>query len=286
MSIPRRSAPLISSASRVRSGFPPARPRPGVLLLALLLLALSALGGCVARTADTAPASSPDAASPSAPKQEQLVLRATEVVRALRAEPRYPGFAEALDLAEGVLIIPHYVRLGWMFGLGGGSGVLLARDAFGDWSSPAFYEMGAGGYGFQVGVESGALVYLFLDREHMLAGLTSGFNFGADADVVALTTVDRTEVSRLSAQRPVLLFSDMSGLYAGVTFSGGFVRFDDAANAAYYGTRGLNAEGIVLRREPWREDSLPLREALGVPENRHEAVRPVASAGAAVSPAP
>lgn len=97
--------------------------------------------------------------------------------------------------------------------LAGGSGVLLGRDAFGQWSSPAFYEMGRGGFGMQAGISSGALVYLFFDRDYMLSGLDQGFDLAMDTDVVVFSSVDRTGVSKLATQRPVLLYSEMLGMY-------------------------------------------------------------------------
>ncbi|WP_022661675.1 lipid-binding SYLF domain-containing protein [Paucidesulfovibrio longus] len=225
----------------------------------LLGVSLLLLCGCLPKNP---PKESVDS-RPEAPVQERLVRSAADAVTALRAESRYPGFAAALDRAEGVLIFPKYVRLGWILSVGGGSGVLLARDDFGKWSPPAFYHMGKGGYGFQAGVEGGSLVYLFFDRDYMLSGLDSGFDMGLDADVVALTTVDRTGVSRLATDRPVLLYVDMGGMYAGVSFSGGFVRPDAAANEAYYGTGNIAPRDVVLRWKHWRGDAAPLWEALG-----------------------
>ncbi|MGE4293106.1 MAG: lipid-binding SYLF domain-containing protein [Desulfovibrio sp.] len=232
-----------------------------VVRTALALLLAGALCACVAAKP---PAGSEASIAPDQGAQQRLVLDAAQAVAALRDESRYPGFADALKHAEGILIFPNYFRMGWMVNVGGGSGVLLARDAFGQWSAPAFYRMGKGGYGFFGGIEKGAYVYLFNDREYMLAGLDSGFDLGADVDVVALTTVDQAGVSRLATERPVQLYADMSGLYAGVSFSGGFVRPDEEANAAYYASADVAPENIVLRWDHWRSDACPLWEALSV----------------------
>ncbi|WP_159447136.1 lipid-binding SYLF domain-containing protein [Paucidesulfovibrio gracilis] len=184
----------------------------------------------------------------------------------LRETSRYPGFEEALARAEGVLIFPEYFRMAFLGSLAGGSGVLLGRDAFGQWSSPAFYEMGRGGFGMQAGISSGALVYLFFDRDYMLSGLDQGFDLAMDTDVVVFSSVDRTGVSKLATQRPVLLYSEMLGMYAGISFDGGFVRPVAEANAGYYGTTEATPESIVRRWQHWNAEAEPLWQALTVQE--------------------
>ena len=43
-----------------------------------------------------------------------------------------------LASAEGVVIVPHYVRGAFVIGIAGGRGVLLVRDANHQWQAPEF----------------------------------------------------------------------------------------------------------------------------------------------------
>lgn len=227
----------------------------GSLVTLLLLLLFS---GCAGKF-DSASASK---AHHNVSPQQRLVLRSARAVWELRESSLYPGFEQALARAEGILIFPQYFRMALLGSLSGGNGVLLGRDLFGEWSSPAFYEMGRAGFGMQAGVSSGALVYLFFDREYMLAGLEQGFDLSMGTDVVVFGSVDRAGVSRLATDQPVLLYSEMLGMYAGVSFDGGFVRPVPSANRDYYERDGAAPEHIVVRRMFWNDAAAPLREAL------------------------
>jgi len=55
--------------------------------------------------------------------------------------------------ARGVLIIPELVQGGFIVGAAGGRGTLMARTAPNNWSPPAFYGLGSGSLGLQIGAK-------------------------------------------------------------------------------------------------------------------------------------
>ena len=64
-----------------------------------------------------------------------------------------------LRIAKGVFIVPQILRGAAMFGLAGGSGVLLVRDEkTGEWSDPAFYTVRSLSFGLQVGADASELI--------------------------------------------------------------------------------------------------------------------------------
>lgn len=221
---------------------------------ALLALALAAVivSGCVSRTTHTA---NPD-------PQQVLVERAAEVVRDMRSSAEFPDLAEHLAKARGVLIMPRYYKAGWFISVAGGQGVLLARDQFDEWSSPAFYAFGTGGFGVQAGVQSGRMIFCFMEREALEQWLETGFTFDTDFTVVALTSHMQHEASNLTDRKPVVAFVDLDGLYAGVSFDGGSLSVDEQANRTYYGDAAATPEAIVLRRDHLNPGSQVLSLAL------------------------
>src|SRR3712207_7707063 len=107
-----------------------------------------ALGLCAAL--GTAPAALAQAEAPQA-----LVDRATLAVQEMFLEggDRIRDATALLRRARATVICPRLFRAGFIFGGEGGDCLLMARDGAGSWSAPAFYTLGGGSVGFQVGVQ-------------------------------------------------------------------------------------------------------------------------------------
>src|SRR5947209_7586953 len=56
--------------------------------------------------------------------------------------------------AQGVAIIPHVIKGGFLVGGRFGQGVLFARTPDGGWSGPVFITLAGGSLGWQAGVQS------------------------------------------------------------------------------------------------------------------------------------
>src|SRR5271156_3316117 len=87
-----------------------------------------------------------------ADEQQELVDRAKITVDRLRHDSNLgKPVGDMLGRAKAVLIVPSLWRAGFFLGGSGGSGVLLAKGTDGSWSAPAFYGVGGGSIGFQIG---------------------------------------------------------------------------------------------------------------------------------------
>ena len=85
--------------------------------------------------------------------QQALVDRAALAVQEVMGSGDRPQDAQDfLRRARAALVCPRIFRAGFIIGGEGGSCVLVGRDGAGSWSSPAFYQMGAGSIGLQIGV--------------------------------------------------------------------------------------------------------------------------------------
>ena len=60
---------------------------------------------------------------------------------------------------------------------------MMARSAPGDWSPPAFYGMGSGSVGLQIGGKVSEIVFIIQTEKGLQAILDHKFKFGAEAGV-------------------------------------------------------------------------------------------------------
>jgi lipid-binding SYLF domain-containing protein len=138
--------------------------------------------------------------------------------------------------ANGIVIIPRVVKIGFVLAGRAGHGVVLAKDKDGNWGEPAFIKFGAASVGFQAGVESTDVVLVFRSKksvDRLLEGKDK-ITLGVDA-AVAAGPVGRMASAATDAklQAEILSYSRSRGFFAGVSFDGAVIRPDDHNNERY-----------------------------------------------------
>lgn len=196
--------------------------------------------------------------------EQGLVDKATATVRNMRTDPAFRQIDVYLKNARGVLILPSVIKAGLIYGGQGGNGVLLSRAADGSWSSPAFYTLGGGSIGLQIGVQEAAIVLVFMNDKALKSAIDTGLTLGADATVAAGTEGLTGEVASTHAFKDVYYFADVGGLFAGVSLEGGVIHVRDGLNRTYYG-QSLTPREIVLDRKVDAPNAQQLKDALTVP---------------------
>ena len=175
-------------------------------------------------------------ASPTAGgKAADRVQAAAEVLGDIQAAPDQ-GIPEAvLGSAECVAIVPSMLNGGFIVGARYGRGVASCRTPKG-WSAPAFFMVGGGSVGFQIGGQAVDVVMLIMNENGMRNLLSSKFKLGADASVAA-GPVGRVAAAgtdwKLRAQ--VLSYSRARGVFAGVALNGAVVKQDKDSTREFYG---------------------------------------------------
>lgn len=211
--------------------------------------------------------------------QQTLVDRATLTVQeTVNETSANSDVRELMRQARAVLVCPRVFKAGFIIGGSGGGCVLVARDARGSWSYPAFYGMGSGSVGFQIGVQDSAIVMMILTDKGLTAVMDSQFKFGGDVGIAVATLgagVEGATTADLGAD--IVAFSQARGLFAGISLQGSVLGIRSEWNRAYYG-RELGARQIVLDMSGRNPGAEPLREIL----TRTGAVR----AAASVAPTP
>lgn len=168
-----------------------------------------------------------------------------------RAIPR-----NILDDARCVAVFPSVIKAAFGIGGRGGRGVASCRTANG-WSNPAFFNLGGGSFGFQIGVESTDLVLLFMSDAGMDSLLKTNFEMGADASVAAGPVGREAGAStdaKLNAQ--ILSYSRSKGLFAGVALKGAVI---ETANGDMRDVYGDTATATQVLRDGSTSGLAPVR---------------------------
>lgn len=186
------------------------------------------------------------------------VDRAAQVLDRFLSDPNGHGLRETMKRARAVLVVPNYVRAGFVIGGTGGGGVMLLRRPEGvGWNGPAFFDTIAGTLGPQVGVYRSELVMLFMTERSVNRALQGSMQFGADASVAAgpIGAGERGPFADIYTYiRPV-------GAYAGISVSTGAVEPDRGENELFYG-RGASARSILIEGRYNTESGQRLRQIL------------------------
>jgi len=142
---------------------------------------------------------------------------------------------EILGSADCVAVVPSLLNGGFIFGGRYGKGVASCRTEKG-WSAPAFFTIGGGSFGLQIGAQATDVVMLIMNKNGMDNLLSSKFKLGGDASAAA-GPVGRHAAAdtdwKMRAQ--VLTYSRSRGLFAGLELNGAVIRQDKGSTREFYG---------------------------------------------------
>jgi SH3 domain-containing YSC84-like protein 1 len=139
-----------------------------------------------------------------------------------------------LDKAEAIAVFPGVIKAGFIIGGRGGDGV-ISRRVPGGWSAPAFFKLGGGSVGLQIGASSTDFVMLFMNTEALQGLLEDKFEIGGEGSVAA-GPVGRSASASTDAQlkAQILSYSRSKGLFAGLELKGVVINPDNNDNVAIY----------------------------------------------------
>jgi lipid-binding SYLF domain-containing protein len=149
-----------------------------------------------------------------------------------------------LDGAECVALFPTVIKAAFGIGGQGGRGVASCRTPSG-WSPPAYFNLGGGSFGFQIGAQASDLVMLFMNADGINSLLGSKLELGGDASVAAGPVGREAGAStdlKLNAQ--ILSYSRSKGAFAGVALKGAVIKPADDDMRDAYGA-GVTAKEVL-----------------------------------------
>lgn len=187
---------------------------------------------------------------PTANDQQRLVERATLTANAITADPDFTTLRRMLPQARAVFIAPQVLKGSFIVGGQGGSGVMMAKNAQGQWNGPAFYTLGAGSVGLQLGAEVSEIMLVVMSDQALQALLRNQLVLGADVSVAAGPIGRGADVSTTTEwNADIYTFSRAVGLSAGVSLEGAVIAPRPEWNQQYYNAQNLTPRSILLEGE-------------------------------------
>jgi len=144
---------------------------------------------------------------------------------------------ELLDTAEAIAVFPGVLKAAFVFGGRGGQGV-ISRRVKGGWSAPAFFNLGGGSFGPQIGAQKTDYVLLIMNPDGLNGLLKDKFELGGEASVAAGPVGREAAAStnpRLDAG--ILSYSRSKGAFIGAALKGAVITPDNDLNEAIYGKK-------------------------------------------------
>lgn len=181
---------------------------------------------------------------------QDLIDDAVQVLREIGEQPDTEQLHSVLRKGSGIAIFPSVVKAG--IGIGGryGEGLVLQYNPeTKEWSGPYFVTMKGVSYGFQVGVQSTALVLVVTSPRGMESlqdgSITLGGNLSVAAGPIGRSAEAGTDVNLKAA---MYSYSLSKGAFIGASLEGAGIDNNVNANQVYWGQQ--LTPGQMLTKKP------------------------------------
>jgi SH3 domain-containing YSC84-like protein 1 len=145
---------------------------------------------------------------------------------------------ELLDKAEAIAVFPGVIKAAFIFGGRGGRGV-ISRRVRGGWSAPAFFSLGGGSIGAQIGAQKNDYIFLIMNDAGVKGLLEDKFELGGEAGLVAGPVGREIAAStNTTLDAGILSYSRSKGAFIGAALKGVVISPDNDLNEAIYGRKG------------------------------------------------
>jgi lipid-binding SYLF domain-containing protein len=145
---------------------------------------------------------------------------------------------ELLDKAEAIAVFPGVIKAAFIVGGRGGRGV-ISRRVRGGWTAPAFFNLGGGSFGAQIGAQKNDYVFLIMNEDGVKGLLEDKFELGGEAGVVAGPIGREIAAStNPTLDAGILSYSRSKGAFIGAALKGVVINPDNDLNEAIYGKKG------------------------------------------------
>lgn len=200
------------------------------------------------------------------PKQDaqELVDEALHTVSKMSNHDRHGDKVKHyMKSAKAVFVVPQMLKGALFIGGEGGSGVLLARADNGQWSYPAFFDIGAGSFGLQVGAQSSELMLIVMTGKGLSAILNNKVKLGGDLSAaVGPVGEGLSAATTTNMGADVIAYSTAKGAFIGASVDGAVIWADHADNMAYYDNTSATPNDIVLNGQYANSHADKLRDLL------------------------
>ena len=176
--------------------------------------------------------------------------KAAKVFREIMSVPDKAIPRELLENAEAVAVFPDVIKAGVLLVGGRGGKGVISRRIRGGWSAPAFFKIGGGSFGPQIGASSTDFVLLIMNEDGVKGLLEDKFEMGGEASIAA-GPVGRATCASTNAtlDAGILTYSRSKGLFGGAELKGVVINPDNKLNEAVYGITARDLlVGVEVKR--------------------------------------
>lgn len=172
------------------------------------------------------------------------------------------AFSQLLGRAEGIVIYPRLVNVGFGWGVMFGDGIVLRKDRLTqEWYGPAFIELKTASVGLQAGIQEVSLVLVVMDDKGLAVFKSTDFEIGADISIAPGPLGDSLQAA-VDLHDSIYAYSYSKGIYAGFTLTGSMIHADVRANKKFY-EESITCEDILNNKKVNNEIALKLVQLIG-----------------------
>jgi len=195
-------------------------------------------------------------------RQETKIDRCIAVLEEMASRKDQAGaFSQLLVRAEGIVIYPRLVNMGFGYGVMFGEGIVLRKDRLtGEWYGPAFIELKTASVGLQIGIQEVSLVLVVMNDKGMEAFKSTDFEIGADLSIAPGPLGNSLQVD-VDFNDSIYTYSYSKGIYAGFALKGSVIHADVGTNKKYYG-ESITCRDILDSKKVNNEVALKLVQSI------------------------
>lgn len=212
------------------------------LMLALSLIAVPALAGKKGNGVKDATRHSKDAA---------------QVFDEIMGAPDKGIPKELVEKAQAIAVFPGVFKAAFIVGGREGKGVISRRTATG-WSAPAFFNLGGGSFGAQIGVDKTDYVLLIMNEKGLNGLLGDKFQVGGEVGVAAGPVGrEASAATDVQLKAEILTYSRSKGAFIGAALNGTVISPDNSLNESFYGMKASDVLNGGVNSIPQPVDIYP-----------------------------
>ncbi len=179
-------------------------------------------------------------------EERERAQKAAAAFQEIMAAPDQGIPQDLLDRAQCVAVFPSVKKGGFIVGGQYGKGLVSCRREQGSWGSPAYFTIGGGSFGLQIGGQAVDLVLLVMNKSGLEGLLQDKFEIGAGAAVSAGPVGRNAHVSTdILLKSAIISYSRSRGLFGGLELKGAVIIQDKSANKDIYGQE-ISAREIIV----------------------------------------
>ena len=180
--------------------------------------------------------------------QEEIIqLSHISVQKILQHKDIGPSVRDLLGRAKGIMIFPDLYKGAIFFGAEGGSGLLMAKGRGGRWSYPAFYYMGSGSFGLQLGAQTAEVMLMIMTERGLNAIINQKVKVGGEVNAaIGPYGVGGEASTTTNLGADIFTYSINEGAFVGFSFEGAVIYPRKEWTSEYYGNPEAGPRAVVI----------------------------------------